>query len=274
MVSRSRPFSLEAKCGPSVRGRMHLLSEHTTTTAAEAFADAEVAVLPTGSVEQHGPALPLGTDHLAAEAFAHSVDRDDAVVLPTVPVGVSGHHRQFHGTCSTDPETFADYVADTVASMASHGVRKAVVVNGHGGNSGALQRAARDLRNDEVAFAAPWNWWGNVEDHIDELLDTSLGHADAVETSMLLHLRPDLVREDALADAKAGASDGWGKQVHGAEVGFDTADFSESGAVGEPTRGSAEVGAKLFDAAAADLDALVTWLADQAFEDLLPEPHR
>jgi creatinine amidohydrolase len=249
---------------------MHLLHEHTTTT----FADAEVAVLPTGSVEQHGPALPLGTDFLAAEAFARSVDRDDAVVLPTVPVGVSGHHRQFHGTLWTDPGTFADYVADTLEATASHGVRKAVVVNGHGGNSGALKRAARDLREREMAFAAPWNWWSNVEDQIDKLLDTSLGHADAVETSIVMHVAPDLVREGALESAEAGASGGWGKQVHGAEVGFDTADFSESGAVGEPTRGSPEVGAELFDAAADDLDALVSWLADQPFEDLLPEPHR
>ena len=254
---------------------MSLLAEHTTTTAAEELADAEVAILPTGSTEQHGPALPLGTDFMAAEALAHTTtDREDVVVLPTIPVGVSDHHRQFHGTLSTSPETFEAYVADTVASVASHGVRKAVVVNGHGGNSGALKRAARGLRADEVAFAAPWNWWNSVGDFIGELFDEFPGHADEVETSMMFEVAGDLVREAALEDAEDGASDSWGKGVHGANVGFDTADFTETGAVGSPTKGSAEAGRQLFEAAGEELDALVTWLVDQEFANLLPREHR
>lgn len=254
---------------------MSLLAEHTTTTAADALADAEVAVLPTGSTEQHGPALPLGTDFMAAEALAHAVaDREDAVVLPTIPVGVSDHHRQFHGTLSTSPEIFEAYVADTVGSVASHGVRKAVIVNGHGGNTDALRRAARGLRADEVAFAAPWNWWASVGDLVDELFGGFPGHADQVETSMMLEVAGDLVREAALEEAEAGASDAWGEMIHGANVGFDTADFTDSGAVGSPTEGSAEAGHRLFEKASAELAALVTWLAEQEFPDLLAREHR
>ena len=254
---------------------MSLLSEHTTTTAAEALADAEVAVLPTGSTEQHGPALPLGTDFMAAEALAHTTaDRDDVVVLPTIPVGVSDHHRQFHGTLWTRPETFEAYVADTIESIASHGVRKAVVVNGHGGNADALQRAARGLRGDEVAFAAPWNWWQSIPDTIDELFDGFGGHADEVETSMVMQIANDLVREDALRNAEDGASESWGKEVHGANVGFDTVDFTETGAVGRPTQGSEDAGRELFEAASDELDALVTWLVEREFEDLLSREHR
>lgn len=257
---------------PSV---MSLLAEHTTTTAAEALADAEVAVLPTGSTEQHGPALPLGTDFMAAEALAHSTaEREDVVVLPTIPVGVSDHHRQFHGTLSTSPETFEAYVADIVESVASHGVRKVVVVNGHGGNSDALQRAARGLRADETAFAAPWNWWDSVAELVDELFGGFPGHADEVETSMMLEVAGSLVREAALEAAEEGASDSWGRVVHGANVGFDTADFTETGAVGSPTEGSAEAGRKLFETASEELDALVTWLVEQDFADLLPHEHR
>jgi len=253
---------------------MHLLAEHTTTTFADALADAEVAILPTGSTEQHGPHLPLGMDFMAAEAMARSLERDDAVVLPTVPVGVSEHHRQFHGTLWVRPETFEWFVEETLSSVASHGVRRAVVVNGHGGNSGALQRAARSLRRDEVAFAAPWNWWESVDALADDLFEEGGGHADAVETSLMSHLAGDLVREDALADAAAGANDSWGEQVHGAEVGFDTVDFSDSGAVGDPTQGSAAAGEELFEAASSELDALVDWLVERPFEDLLPAPHR
>ncbi len=254
---------------------MPLLHEHTTTTAAEALESAEVAVLPTGSTEQHGPHLPLGMDFLAAEAMARGVaDREEAIVLPTLPVGVSEHHRQFHGTLWTDPDTFEDYVADTVAGVASHGLRKAVVVNGHGGNTGALQRAARRLRQDDVAFVAPWNWWDSVDELSDDLFDGALGHADAMETSVMLAIAPELVREDALEEAETGASDGWGRSVHGAEVGFDTADFSDSGAVGTPTEGSVEAGERLVEAATDELGALVEWLADRNFADLRPAEHR
>lgn len=251
------------------------LAEHTTTTAAEALSDVDVAVLPTGATEQHGPALPLGTDFETAHAFADALsDRPDVAVLPTVPVGVSDHHRQFDGTLWLDPVTFERYVRDVLAAVASHGVRRAVVVNGHGGNTEALRRAARDLRAERTAFAAPWNWWESVEALADETFEGALGHADGMESSVVMHVVGDQVREDALAEAEAGAGDGWGKQVHGAEVGFDTADFSESGAIGTPTEASAEKGREVFEAAAEELGALVDWLGEQPSEDLWPRDHR
>jgi creatinine amidohydrolase len=251
------------------------LHEHTTTTAADAFSDGAVAVLPTGSVEQHGPALPLGTDLLAAKAVAETVaDHPDAVLLPSIPVGVSAHHRQFDGTLWTVPETFEDYVSDVLASVAEHGIRKVVVVNGHGGNSGALRRAARRLRDEEVAFAAPWNWWSNLDALIAETLDTSLGHADEVETSLMLEVAGDLVREAALEEAEERGGDSLGKSVRGASVGFDAIDVTESGAVGRPTEGSAEVGEQLLDHASDDLAALVDWLAEQELADLWPRAHK
>ena len=252
---------------------MVLLHEETTATAADAFESVDVALLPTGSVEQHGPALPLGTDKLVAEAIARAVDREDTLVLPTVPVGVSVHHRQFHGTLHVDDHTFESYVAQILASLAEHGVRKAVVVNGHGGNTGALSQAARGIRDAGIGFATPWNWWSGLEERIESTFGSDLGHADEVETSVMLHLT-DLVREERLPDAEAGAAETWGKTAHGASVGFDTADFSESGAVGHPTEGSAAIGAELVEEAIEDLEALVDWLGKTALEDLLPEPHR
>ena len=257
---------------------MTLLHEETTVTARETFETAEVALLPTGAVEQHGPALPLGTDLLAAEAVARAVDDEDGVetvALPTIPVGVSDHHRQFHGTLSTTPETFAAYVRDVTESLAAHGVRKVIAVNGHGGNDDALRRAARDLRGDGTAFLAPWNWFSDLGGLDEELFDQSgIGHADAAESSMVYAVAADLVREAALADAEADAADTWGRTVHGAELGFDTADFSESGAVGRPTDASREKGERLFEHATDELRALTEWLAGREFEALLPEPHR
>ena len=254
---------------------MSLLAERTTTAAADALESAEVAVLPVGSTEQHGPALPLGMDHMAAEAFARTAtDREDAVVLPTLPVGVSVHHRQFDGTLYVSDETFERYVTETVASVAEHGVRKAVVVNGHGGNSAALRRAARRLRDDRTAFAPPWNWWDGVADLADDLFDEEGGHADAMESSLLWHIREDLVRPDELEAAEAGASEGWGETVHGAPTGFDTIDFSESGAVGRPTQADPEKGERLFEAGRDRLHALLDWLVERPLEECWPRPHK
>jgi creatinine amidohydrolase len=254
---------------------MTLLAEQTTTAAADDLAAAEVAVFPVGSTEQHGPALALGMDHLAAEAFAHTAtDRDDAVVLPTLPVGVSDHHRQFDGTLSVEPETFKSYVSETISSLAEHGVRKVVVVNGHGGNTGALRRAARRLREERTAFAPPWNWWDAVDELSTELFDEAGGHADAMESILLWHLHDDLVRPDELNAAEAGASEEWGESVHGAALGFDTIDFSDSGAVGRPTQADPEKGEQLFEAGREQLTALLDWLAERPLEACWPREHR
>lgn len=251
------------------------LLEHTTTTAADRLEDAEVALLPTGAVEQHGPALPLGLDLLVARALADGVDRADTVALPAVPVGVSANHRQFDGTLAVSPETFGAYAEEVVGSIADHGVRKVVFVNGHGENGDALHRTARRLRASETAFAAPWDWWSNLGDLPAELMGTeAVGHADEVESSVLMAVAPRLVREDALEDAEAGAVDEWGETVAGASLPLDTADFAESGAAGSPTRASREAGERLLEAAREDLLTLVEWLADRPFESLLPPEHR
>ena len=249
------------------------LHEHTTKTAAAAFDEAEVALLPTGSTEQHGPHLPLGTDTITAEAVARGID--GAVVCPTVAVGVSAHHMQFHGTLSVSPETFEAYVTEIVESLAAHGVRRVVAVNGHGGNEDALSRAARTVRDEQTAFLAPWNWFSELDGLPEELFGVEgIAHADAIETSMIRYLAEALVRDDEIAAAEAGAPDSWGERVHGANVGFDTADFSESGAVGTPSAGSREAGERLYERATEELAALVEWLADQPFDALTPEPHR
>ncbi|SDJ63154.1 creatinine amidohydrolase [Halovenus aranensis] len=250
------------------------LADHTTTTAAEALESVDVAVVPVGSTEQHGPALPLGTDFITADAFAEAVtDRDDVAVLPTIPVGVSEHHRQFHGTLWVSPETFEEYVTETIEAVASHGVRKAVFVNGHGGNVNALERAARRLRGDGTAFAPTWNWWESVPELSDDLFDSDGGHAGPAETSLLLELAASLVREDALEEAGDGVPESWGKSVHGASVGFDTIDFTPTGVVGDPTEGSRVAGEELFQAASEELNALVDWLVDKPFDSLRSTDH-
>ncbi|MFB6244257.1 MAG: creatininase family protein, partial [Halobaculum sp.] len=114
-------------------------------------AEPDVALCPVGSTEQHGPHAPLGTDALNAVAVAEAADdrlagdedAPTAVVAPPVHVGVAEEHRAFDGTLWVSPDTFRAYVRETLESLAFHGIDRAVLVNGHGGNVAALAEVAR-----------------------------------------------------------------------------------------------------------------------------------
>jgi len=221
---------------------MHL-SDVTSTDAADI--DTDLALLPVGSTEQHGPHAPLGTDVLTAEAVAAAGAETydgEVVVAPAIPVGVAEEHRHFAGTLWVSEDTFRDYVRETVASLASHGWDRVLVVNGHGGNVDALREVCGRTSRDGTAYAVPVTWFDSVD-------APDMGHGGPVETSLLLHTNRDLVAESRLDEAAAGAADGWGKFEHGVNLAFDTAEFSENGVVGDPREASADRGQRLLDAA-------------------------
>jgi creatinine amidohydrolase len=256
---------------------MPQLAHLTTTAAKETLDDAEVAVIAVGSTEQHGPHLPLGTDHIIADALAQSVhDRTDAVVLPLIPVGVSPHHRHFDGTLSTSSDVLEAYLRDIFQGMASHGVEKTVVVNGHGGNTDAIRRAAEELRREQTAYVTTWSWSDAVADLKRELFDMKVGHADGSESSVMLYLADELVDEAAFSEAEDGGpeSETWGLSVHGGTLPFDTIDFTETGATGYPTEATVEAGEKLFVAASEELDNHIDWVIEQDLAELWPKPHK
>ncbi len=229
---------------------MHL-SEVTWTDAADS--DADVALLPVGSTEQHGPHAPLGTDAISAEAVAEAgAERfdDEVVVAPAIPVGVAEEHRDFAGTLWVSEDTFRDYVRETVASLAHHGWDRVVVVNGHGGNVGPLREVCARISRHDDAYAVPFTWFDAVD-------APGMGHGGPEETSFVRHVRPDLVREERLDEAAEGSADGWGEWVGGVNLAYDSAEFSENGAVGDPREASAERGEELLDDAS---DALASVL--------------
>ncbi|MFB6092711.1 MAG: creatininase family protein [Haloquadratum sp.] len=226
----------------------------TTWTDAEA-AGAEVALLPVGSTEQHGPHAPLGTDTLNAETVADAAaDRydDPVVVAPAIPVGVAEEHRRFPGTLWTSESTFRSYVRDVVTSLATHGWDRVVVVNGHGGNVGPLREVtARIVRHDE-AYAVPFTWFEEVGDR-----SPAMGHAGPRETSLLRFAVPETVHEDRLEAAAEGGSDRWGEWQGSVNLAVDSDEFTENGVVGDPRESDADLGADLRDAAAEALCALL-----------------
>ncbi|ERH09198.1 MAG: uncharacterized protein, putative amidase [halophilic archaeon J07HX64] len=239
---------------------MHLTE--STWRDADAM-ETSLAVLPVGSTEQHGPHAPLGTDALTAEAIAaeavERVDREVAVA-PTVPVGVAAEHRQFTGTLWVSPDSFRSYVRETAESLAHHGWDRVVVVNGHGGNVAPLREVCARLSREGTAYAVPFTWFDAV-DPAEVGFSGAMGHGGPVETSLVSHLRPDLVDETAFEAAAEGGADGWGEWQDGVNLAYDSAEFSDSGVVGDPGEGSADLGERLHDLASDRLASLLDTVA-------------
>jgi len=130
------------------------LGEQTWPDLGEYFDEKSVALVPLGSTEQHGPHLPESTDHRIAEALARdAAERTGSLCTPTVTVGVSSHHRQFHGTMWVEPAVFRDYVESLTRNLTYHGIDRVVFVNAHGGNVDHLREVGRRLRDDRLTDA-------------------------------------------------------------------------------------------------------------------------
>jgi len=241
------------------------------------FDEESLALVPVGSTEQHGPHLPEGTDHLIAEAFATgAAERTGYLRTPTIPVGVSAHHMQFHGTMSVDPPAFRQFVESMTRNLAEHGIDRVIYVNAHGGNVEHLREVGRRLREDGELYAIEWMWDESITDLIEEVFEVPGPHGGPKETSLIQHVAGDLVHEDRIEEARDTGLvdwDGSTGRVHGARTFYDAIDNSENGVFGDQTDASAAVGEELFEAAVDHLCRLCEWLADQRFEDLMPADH-
>ncbi|MFC7186452.1 creatininase family protein [Halorubrum yunnanense] len=217
--------------------------------------DVDVAFVPVGSTEQHGPHAPLGTDTLDAVAVAeagaaaYEAERDSApevAVAPPIPVGVAEEHRTFDGTMWVSPDAFRAYVREAAESLPSHGIDRVVFVNGHGGNVEALAEIARRFSRDggHDGYAVAFTWFDAVGEHAGDM-----GHAGPLETALLRATNPDLVREDRVAAASEDAADRWGEWISGVNLAHDSDEFAENGVVGDPADGDAERGEALLELA-------------------------
>ncbi len=241
------------------------------------FASESLALVPLGSTEQHGPHLPEGTDHRIAEALAHeAADRTGYLCTPTVTVGVSPHHRQFHGTMWVDAPVFRDYVESLTRNLAYHGIDRVVFVNAHGGNTQHLREVGRRLHDDGTLYSLPWMWDESIPDLVDDLFETNGPHGGPKETAMMLHIDRETVHEDRLDEARDGGLEEFDETtgyVHGARTFYDAIDHADNGVLGDQTDATPERGRELFEAASDQLVELCGWLAEQDIESLLPEDH-
>ncbi|EMA60832.1 creatininase family protein [Halorubrum lipolyticum] len=237
-------------------------------------ADVDVAFVPVGSTEQHGPHAPLGTDTLDAVAVAEAgaaayeaagersaAAAGEVAVAPPIPVGVAEEHRAFDGTMWVSPEAFRAYVREAAESLPHHGIDRVVFVNGHGGNVEALAEVARRFSRDEAhdGYAVAFTWFEAVGEHTGDM-----GHAGPLETALLRATNPRLVREDRIEAAREGAADRWGEWVSGVNLAHDSDEFTDNGVVGDPSAGDADRGEVLLDLASDALAELATAVVDRA----------
>jgi creatinine amidohydrolase len=201
-------------------------------------------VLPVGSVEQHGPHLPLDTDTIIASAVADRVARrlgQQTLVAPPIAYGASGEHQAFAGTASVGREVLELTVVELVRSMTTWAER-VVIVNGHGGNVSALRAAVGLL----TAEGRRVEWHPCRAGSVD-------AHAGRSETSLVLHLDPVAVR---LVRAEAGNSAPL-RTLMPVLATAGVGAVSANGVLGDPSGASAEEGSRLLDAMVEEIVATV-----------------
>ncbi|MBN1641980.1 MAG: creatininase family protein [Anaerolineae bacterium] len=237
-----------------------------------------VAVVPLGSLEQHGPHLPLLTDTLILEAIVERAAaqlEDVAVFLPALWAGASDHHLGFPGTVSLSHETYRRVLVDVVESLIGSGFRRIVLLNAHGGNSlpgraatYEVQMRHRDERDLWLVFATWFELAAPQIAAVPGLDQDHVTHACELETSLILHLRPELVDLSVArgADVSFGSRFYCPDSSRRSRVGvvrpFDH--VSIDGAYGHPERGSAEKGQVLIDAVVQEVVGCIREIAGWA----------
>ncbi|MCS7386820.1 MAG: creatininase family protein [archaeon GB-1867-005] len=184
-----------------------VLLHEMTRSAFEEWLQSEkrpVALIAVGSIEQHGPHLPLGTDTIWAVSVCEEIARrtNSIVVQPCWP-GFSPHHMEFKGTITFSAETLLRILLETIGSLAKHGIRRFIIVNGHGGNNEIVALAARlAKRKFRVYVAIPRGptTTKTAKKYRDRALKYLEVHSGARETGSMLIIRPDLVEMQRVED--------------------------------------------------------------------------
>jgi len=229
--------------------RSVLLEEMVWPEVESALEDGKrTAIVAVGSIEQHGPHLPLNMDTLDGDELARRIATTlgDALAAPTIRPGCSGHHMEFPGTITVPPETLMDVIRSYCRSLDEHGFEHIVLVPTHGGNFGPVETVAPDVAREIDATVIPL---ADLDEHM-RLLNEGLAeagveyeqdviHAGAAETAVVLAIDEDLVRVENLQRGPEGDL----STARLLSEGFKT--ITENGVLGDPHRANAEAGERI-----------------------------
>ncbi len=236
----------------------------------------KIAIIPTGAVEQHGPHLPLDVDMVCATRVALAAAErvaEKALVLPSVSYGYTGHVMDFPGTINIHYSHFIEHVLDICKSLAYHGFKKILLLNGHGSNMPNLDLVARrcNLETDaECGFCAWWQLLTVDPEFMPRWRESEFpggcAHAGELETSVYLHLCPEDVRTDKVRSGKISFNANKSKFRYNDLFGGGavkitswTASYSETGVLGDAELGTAAKGKVAFEEA---VSRLAEWIEE------------
>jgi creatinine amidohydrolase len=250
----------------------------------------KVCILPCGAVEQHGPHLPLDVDLVCPGGIAHGLGKQMAgrvLVLPHLSYGYTGHVMDFPGTINTNYTTFMEQVLDVTKSLAYHGFKKIILLNGHGSNMPNLDLAARRTNLETDAECCVIAWWNLLT--VDKTFLPSwreskfpggCAHACELETSLYLYLAEDDVRKDKIKNGQI--------SFHQDESPFNwvdlfaagpatvvswTSSYSDTGVLGEAELATKEKGERVYVEAVKQLGRFIDyWYARP--KDVRKDRHR
>jgi creatinine amidohydrolase len=259
-MSRTTPLLYERLTWPEVR---------------DAVAEDRVCLVPAGTLEDHGPHLPIDADtRIAAEICRLAADQvpGEVVLLPPVIHGYTPHHMDFPGPITIGWDTFVRYCVDIGNSLAHHGFKRILFLNGHGSNIPLMDMAARLIALEHPDVLAASTFYLSSEEGlrvVEEIRESErggMGHACELETSIYLAIDPDAVDMDKAVDESS--------FPEGPNAWMDWTDgplrfmpwwnaISRTGVHGAPTKATAEKGKALLDAAVAECVAFVREMRDK-----------
>ncbi len=251
----------------------------------EAIAAERVVVCPVGSTEQHGPHLPLDVDVVCPCGIAAAAARripEEVLVMPPFVHGYAAHVMDFPGTTNIHWQHFIDCIVDIGASLAYHGFKKIVLLNGHGSNAPNLDLAARRVNLETDAECIACSWWHllTVDPEFlpgwrESRFPGGIAHACELETSVYLYLDEDNVRKERIVDGEIAyhryGSDFRYTDLFGHGPGTPvswTASYSDSGVLGQATLATKEKGRRAVEEAARQLARMLAEFR------ALPQPPR
>jgi creatinine amidohydrolase len=257
----SRPLLYERLAWPEVR---------------RAAGEDRVCLIPVGTLEDHGPHLPVDTDvRIITEICRRAAEEapDQIVLLPTIPHGYDPHHMDFPGAISIGWETFTRYCKDVGTSLAHHGFRRMLFYNGHGSNQNLVEMAARLTMIDHpetLAAAAFYLVSAKGIEAVESIRESGFGgmaHADELETSIYLHIDAGAVDMSKAVDEQ-GYPAGEGAHLEWWSDGPLKlmpwwSSFSRTGVQGSPTLATAEKGKAFLNAAVAECVSYVRELLEK-----------